>query len=308
MNSDGLTEFLAVARAGSFTDAARVLGVSVPHVSRQVARLEDRLDTKLFQRNTRSVHLTSSGEILSKSSEKIADDLDAALAEVSSNQRSLEGRIRIASLSGSFADRVVGPAMNEMAALHPNIELIIDFNARQVDILSEGYDFAIRAGPMQSSDLIAKPLSTRTRIAAASPEYLANYGRPQHPNNLKDHQCILTHSNAWRFSDSGKLLDVTVAGRLRLNSGPAILDACSRGLGVAYMAVGGFEDKLANGTLVPILREFWHTDKSVHIVRPDRRFTPRRIEVAIAFLESHAKRIEEEDVQATRHFDERDIE
>ena len=124
MNSIGLTKFLAVARAGSFTGAAKILGVSVPHVSRQVARLEQRLDTKLFQRNTRSVHLTPSGQTLHKSSKKIADDLEAALSEVSSAQRSLEGRLRIASLSGSFADQVVGPAMNEMAVLHPSVEIV----------------------------------------------------------------------------------------------------------------------------------------------------------------------------------------
>ncbi len=292
MNFDGLTEFLAVVRAGSFTGAAKILGVSVPHVSRQVARLEARLGTKLFQRNTRSVHLTQSGETLSKSSGKIADDLEAALSEVSSAQRNLDGRLRIAALSGSFADQVVGPAMNEMAAQHPDVEIVIDFNARQVDILREGYDFAIRAGPMQSSGLIARPLSSRTRVAAASPEYLAKNGEPLHPTELKDHQCILTHSNAWRFAENGKPLDVTVAGRLGLNSGPAILDACARGLGVAYMAVGGFGNTLSNGALTPILYDFWHTDRSIHIVRPDRRFTPRRVDVAMAFLETFAKRIE----------------
>ena len=302
MNSDGLTEFLAVARAGSFTRAASVLGVSIPHVSRQVARLEERLDTKLFQRNTRSVHLTPSGETLRKSSERIADDLEAALSEVSSAQRSLEGLLRIASLSGSFADQVVAPAMNEMASLHPSVDIVVDFNARQVDILSEGYDFAIRAGPMQSSGLIAQHLSSRTRIAAASPEYLARNARPRHPTELQDHQCILTHSNTWRFADCGKPLDIAVAGRLSLNSGPAILDACSRGLGVAYMALGGFEDTLSRGTLTPILKEFWHTDRSIHIVRPDRRFTPRRVDAAIEMLAVFAKRREAQDTQEIASF------
>jgi DNA-binding transcriptional LysR family regulator len=302
MNSDGLSEFLAVARTGSFTRAARVLSVSVPHVSRQVARLEERLDTKLFQRNTRSVHLTPSGDTLRKSSERIADDLEAALSEVSSAQRKLEGRLRIASPSGSFADQVVGPALNEMAAQHPNVEIEIDFNARQVDILSEGYDFAIRAGPMQSSGLIARPLSSRTRIAAASPEYLAKNGSPRHPTELRDHQCILTHSGKWRFTEGGKPLDIKVAGRLSLNSGSAILDACSRGLGVAYMAVGGFEDTLSRGALTPILKEFWHTDRSIHIVRPDRRFTPRRVVAAIELLEVFAKRTRALDIQAITGF------
>jgi len=300
MNSDGLTEFLAVVRAGSFTGAAKILGVSVPHVSRQVARLEERLGIKLFQRNTRSVHLTQPGETLRKSSEKIADDLEAALSEVSSAQHNLEGRLRVASLSGSFADQVVGPAMNEMAALHPNVEIVIDFNARQVDILSEGYDFAIRAGPMRDSGLIARPLSSRTRVAAASPEYLASNGKPLHPAELKEHQCILTHSNTWRFTEKGKLLDVAVTGRLNLNSGQAILDGCSRGLGIAYMAIGGFGKTLSDGTLTPILNDFWHTDRSIHILRPDRRYTPRRVEVAISILEAFAERARVHEIQTIR--------
>lgn len=151
--------------------------------------------------------------------------------------------------------------------------------------------------PMQSSGLIARPLSSRTRIAVASPEYLAKSGRPQHPTELKHHQCILTHSSAWRFSDRGRPLDVAVSGRLSLNSGPAILDACARGLGVAYIAAGGFQNTLSNGALTPILKDFWHTDRSIHIVRPDRRFTPRRVDVAIAILKDFAKRAEALDSQ-----------
>ena len=302
MNADGLTEFLAVTRAGSFTAAARALGVSVPHVSRQVARLEDRLGTKLFHRSTRSVHLTQSGEALRKSTERITDDLEAALCEVSSAQRNLEGTLRIASLSGSFGDQVVGPAMNEMALRYPDMDIAIDFNPRQVDILSEGYDFAIRAGQLQSSGLIARPLSNRTRVAFASREYLAQHGTPQHPSDLKHHQCILAQSKTWRFLNQGKPLDVDVSGRLSLNSGPAILDACTRGLGIAYMAVGGFEDALSNGSLTPVLQCYWHTDQAIHIVRPDRRFTPRRVEVAMDLLQTFAKQAEARDAQAIKTF------
>lgn len=298
MNSDGLGEFLAVARAGTFTGAAGALGVSVAHVSRQIARLEERLGTKLFQRNTRSVRLTASGETLQLRAGKIADDLDAAFSEVSSAQHSLEGRLRVASLSGSFADQVVGPALNEMAVLHPGVEIEIDFNARQVDILSEGYDFAIRAGAMQSSGLIARALSSRTRVAAASPNYLKIHGIPQHPKDLKDHRCILTHSKTWQFSDEGREFDVAVSGRINLNAGPAILDACQQGLGVAYMAVGGYGNSLSSGAVTPVLHDFWHTGRSIHIVRPDRRFTPHRVGVAIAHIEAFAHRVEAEEMAA----------
>ncbi len=292
MNSDGLSEFLAVSRAGTFTGAASVLNVSVAHVSRQVGRLEARLGTKLFQRSTRSVRLTTAGEQLRKSSEKISDDLERAFQEVSNTQRKLEGRLRIASMSGSFADQVVGPALNQMAAQHPGIEIEVDFNPRQVDILSEGYDFAIRAGPMQSSGLIAKPLSSRTRVAAVSPDYLKAHGVPRHPRDLKDHQCLLTNARFWRFSENKKQLDVMVHGRLSLNAGPAILDACMRDLGVAYMALAGFGDAFATGAVVPVLQNFWHRDRSIHLVRPDRRFSPRRVDVAISHLETIAKKVE----------------
>ena len=292
MNANGITEFLAVARAGTFTGAAQGLGVSVPHVSRQVARLEQRLGVKLFQRNTRSVFLTPSGETLRSNAEKISDDLEAALLEVSNTHQKLEGRLRIASLSGSFADQVVGPAMVELAAEHPALEIEVDFNARKVDILREGYDLAIRSGQMESSGLISRPLSNRTLAAAASKEYIEQHGEPQHPRELADHSCIRTNAQIWRFIDEGKILNIPIKSRLHFNAGPAILDACAKGLGIAYMASAGYEDTLLNGSLTPILKKFWRTERSVHIVRVDRQFTPRCVQMAISRLEEVAKKVE----------------
>lgn len=297
MNSDGITEFLAVARAGTFTGAAQSLGVSIPHVSRQVARLEERLGAKLFHRSTRSVHLTQSGETLRTHAEKISDDLDTALSEVSNTQLELQGRLRVASLSGSFADQVVGPAMVKLAAEHTKLEIEVDFNARKVDILREGYDFAIRSGPMESSGLISRPLSNRTLVAAASKEYLDKYGEPKHPNDLKDHSCIRTNANIWRFNSNGRVLNIPMKSRLKFNAGPAILDACGRGLGIAYMASAGYENTFSSGRLIPILKNFWHTEKSVHIIRTDRQFTPRSVQMAIARLEEAAKMSEVEEAR-----------
>jgi len=289
MNTDGLAEFLAVAQAGTFTAAAKTLGVSVPHVSRQVQRLEQRLGTKLFNRNTRSVRLTATGESLRNDSQTIADDVERALQNVSSANQRLQGRLRIASVSGSFADNVVAPAIVNLAEQNPDLDIEIDFNARKVDILREGYDLAVRSGPMDDSELVARPLASRTYVAVGARDYLNKRGTPEHPRDLVNHTCIQTHSSPWRFNDHGQMLKVTTTGPLRFNSSAGIIDACSRGLGIAYMVSAGYGDALKGGTLMPVLKKFWASEKSVHIVRADRKFVPRRVELAIKFLQAAAK-------------------
>ena len=296
MDADGVAEFLMVAEAGSFTAAAKTLGVSVAHVSRQVARLENRIQAKLFQRSTRSLSLTREGEIFDERCRSIADDLEAAILQVRGAQSGLEGRLRIASLAGSYADTVVGPAMAELSAQHPNLEIEVDFNPRMVDIRREGFDLAIRSGPLEDSDLIARPLAARSRAAAAAPAYLEEYGVPKVPRDLVHHQCLHTSENAWRFQIDGKVQHIRTKGRLRMNSGPALVASCEKGLGIAYMARGLFGSALTDGRLLPVLEAYWLTDTDISLIYADRHFLPARITAAIECLEKQAALAESDNV------------
>lgn len=288
MNAEGISEFLAVARTGSFTAAARALGVSVPHVSRQVRRLETRLDVKLFQRSTRSVRLTDPGEALRSDCEGIAQDLDRALEAARSDRQALTGRLRITAPTGSFEAQFLADAMTAFALAHPGIELDMDYSPRRVDIVREGFDLAIRSDAGHSAGLSCHPLIERQRVAAASPDYLDRFGVPQCPADLQNHSCIKTQSNSWAFTENGRRRDVPVHGRLRFNSGPTIRAAAEAGLGIAYMVRDGFDDAVTSGRLIPVLEPFWRAEASLHLIHPEMKPAPRRLTMLIEHLQGWA--------------------
>ena len=286
MNIEGIREFLAVSETGTFTGAARYLGVSIAHVSRHVAALEEKLGIQLIMRSTRSVKLTPQGEEFKQRCQLIRDELEDALQSVSSNSQRLEGRLRIASLSGSFADQLVAPALAKFAAENPLLEIEVDFSPRLVDLRREGYDFAIRSGKLEDSGLIARPLLSRTIVAAASKAYLEKHGTPNHPSELDKHNCILATGHNWTFNINGRLKRFSVKGTFQANLGIAIAKACEHGLGIAYMASKGYGNSIVNRSLIPILEPFWHRDHTVYLIYQHRRLIPRRVQVAMDFLKA----------------------
>ncbi len=289
MDTEGIAEFLAVADAGSFTGASRSLGVSIAHVSRRVAALEEKLSVQLFVRSTRTVKLTIQGEEFQVRCHQLREELEEILQSVHIQNRSLQGRIRVASLSGSFADHVIAPAIADFAAAHPDIEIEIDFSPRIVDLRREGYDIAIRSGPLEDSSLILKPLAMRTVVAAASQDYLDKYGTPEHPKELQHHNCILSSGNIWYFKVNQRIKKFRVKGKFSANSGVAITKACELGLGIAYMSEKGYGKSLNNGKLIPILKPYWRTDHAVNLLYANKRLVPRRIQLLIEHLLSAAK-------------------
>ena len=289
MRSKWISEFLAVGRSGSFTAAAQAIGSSVPHVSRAVKALEDELGVKLLSRTTRSVQLTPAGEVLYNECSAISAQLEQALERTQVATKALTGRIRLACLTGSFADNVLAPALAEFAKHNPEIELDVDFDTRRVDLVREGYDAGIRAGEIEDRMLNVRQLIARKRIAAASPAYLTEHGTPQKPQDLKNHICIRALSSFWSFTENGRKRDIDIRGRLRLNSGAAIRAACEQGLGIAYMAERGFGDAIKRGTLTPILEPYWRENAPISMVYPSKEFVPSRISALADFLEEKAR-------------------
>ncbi len=293
MKAEGLSEFLAVARAGGFSRAAATMDVSVAHISRQVARLEKQLNVRLFERSTRSVSLTPAGERLRDKVEPLQSAIADALSDATQGSRAMSGKVRIASLTSSFADTVVTPTLLDISEDFPDLEIQIDYEARQVDLIREGYDLALRSGPLRDSSLVAVPLARRLFVAAASEEYLHKYGEPGHPSELTDHRCIGIRSDRWAFTENDKPLTVSISSNLRLNAGPAIAEACRRGLGIAYMANTGFGDLISSGAIKPILAPYWRCEMSIFAVRANRDFLPNRVRLVIDRLAEASARFEE---------------
>ena len=280
---DGVSEFATVVDAGSFSAAAKRLGVSTSYVSRQVAALEERLGIRLLARSTRKVRLTDAGaEYYRRCSELIAG-LEEANQIVAGETAEVVGRIRV-SAAGAFAERYVAPALADFAQQHPRVQIEIDFNTRNINLIDEGFDFAIRYGLLEDSSLIARQLTGRTLVACASPDYLETWGKPIEPEELRDHACLLANTDRWRFSYPDGERFIRVSGPWRSNNGPALAAAAVRGLGIAYSPRVNLAEELRSGQLVPILQDFWDRDRSTWIVYPQRRHLPLRVSCAIDFL------------------------
>ncbi|KXF81771.1 LysR family transcriptional regulator [Enterovibrio coralii] len=286
LNFEGIVEFVTVADARGFSEAARRLGCSVSHVSRQVSRLEQRLGTALFARSTRSVKLTENGEQYYLRCQELVNGLSEANESVTSSQLELQGTLRI-SMAGSFAEQFVAPALVEFAKLHPELTVEVDFSSRRVNFIEDGFDFAIRYGRLQDSGLVARKLADRSLMAVASKEYLLDNGEPDVPKALAKHSCLITNNDTWVFEQNGKEIPVKVSGRFRCNNAKAIVDACKAGLGIAYMPKSSFQQSIAEGSLVPILEPFWTDNITSWIVYQNRRFLPLKARLAIDYLLAH---------------------
>lgn len=282
---DGVEEFVMVARTGNFTLAARRLNVSTSHVSRRVQLLEDKLGVKLLTRTTRAVKLTDLGrDYLNRVADLIGgiDDANQAITGAFSD---LAGPVRV-SAAGPFAEETVMPILLEFAEQNPQITLEVDFNNRNVDLVEEGYDFAIRYGVLTDSALIARKLATRKLICAASPAYLEQHGEPSTPQELRQHSCISANNNVWQFVDPSnqKGISVRVRGRVKTNSMGLMCLAVEKGFGVAYTPMENLEAMITDGRVRRILEGYEDQSRSHWIVYPERRHIPRRVRAVVEHL------------------------
>lgn len=280
---EGIFEFVAVAESGGFSAAAKKLGCSTSHISRQVSRLEERLGSRLLARTTRQISLTENGEFYYQQCKYLVNGLQQANEQVTQQQYQLNGTLRV-SAAGGFAENFVAPALMAFAKDHPELSIDIDFNSRMVNFIEDGIDFAIRYGELNDSNLIARKLISRSMMLVASPDYLAKYGTPNHPNQLKSHRCILANSDHWTFNIDGIKQSIKVSGNWQSNNSNVVLDACEQGLGIAYMPDSTFTKSIKQKKLVPILAPYCITGATSWIVYQNKQFMPLRARLAIDYL------------------------
>jgi DNA-binding transcriptional LysR family regulator len=276
-----LETFVAVVEAGSFTGAARRLGRSKASVSRQVRSLEERLGVPLLLRTTRSMSLTDAGAAYHQRAAAALADLEEAESAIGSLHASPRGRLRI-SLPMAYGLRVSASILLELGGEHPGLELDLSFSDRYVDLVGEGFDLAVRIGHLEDSSLIARRLTATRMVVCASPTYLEGRPRVVRPSDLLDHDCLLyaqqVGGTAWRFADGET---VTVTGRLRSDSGDALLAAALAGWGVAQLPDFYLAEPLASGALVPLLEEFEPEPLGVWAVYPQRRHLSVKVRLAV---------------------------
>jgi DNA-binding transcriptional LysR family regulator len=285
-----LQTFIAVAHSGSFAGAARRLALSPAMVGRRIQALEERYGAKLIERTTRSLRLTGLGiEFLAKAEQIIA--VAEELGELTSPDRSqLSGRIRLTAPT-TLGIKRLPQIIADMAERHPGVTFEMNLSDRRVDLVTEGYDLAIRVGELRPSSMIARRVGTYRFACCAAPAYLARHGTPRTPHDLINARCvlnlILTPRNRWPFRDAaGAVFTVEVSGGIEIDNGEAQRAAALAGAGIIYSPLDLVGDDLRDGTLVQVLAGYPTMTLPIHTVHPSRHHLPRLFTVLIeAFAE-----------------------
>jgi DNA-binding transcriptional LysR family regulator len=280
---EGLREFVHVVEQGGFTAAARQLSVSTSFVSRQVTRLEDRLDVRLLQRTTRTVRLTEMGKVYYDRSREILDQFEALDSEMADLQEKPKGRVRITA-AGEYAERYVAPAVAKFTSKYPEVSIDLEASMRVVDIVEEGFDIAIRMSALTDSSLIARKVEQRRIMVCANPSYLEEHGRPKTPEDLRTHNCLVFPEMPWRFKYPDRIQEVKVRGSWTSSNGRVLISAAKQGIGLVRFSEYYLNEYINSGELEIVLDDYEVDDAATWIIYPNRRHLPTRVRYLVEFL------------------------
>lgn len=284
---DELEAFVAVVDQHSFSAASERSGVAKSVLSRRVSDLEKRLGVQLMQRTTRKLSLTDAGQHFYHRAVGLLSDLSDAEQMVSDSQCDLSGRIKLAAPLGLGIGHLVEPVAAFMAE-HSNLEIAVELNDRQIDLVEEGFDIAIRVGDLQDSSLIARKLSDVNMAICASPDYMRKHGEPQHPKELSDHE-VLVYSNItpgrqWSFDYRGERISPRVKYRISANNGELLAKMAADGLGITSGPLFYLQSYIERGALVPILIECTRPAVGMYAVYPPGKLVSRRVKMLSDYL------------------------
>jgi DNA-binding transcriptional LysR family regulator len=285
---EALAIFAKVAQTRSFAAAASELNLSKATVSKAVSRLETRLRVRLFNRTSRRIALTESGRELSTRAAHILAEGELAEADTLMQAAAPSGLVRLAAPM-SFGISHIAPLLPEFLALYLDISMDFHLTDAMVDLITGGFDAAVRIASLPDSSLVARTLAPMPRYLVGAPSYLANHGRPQHPNDLAGHRCVqyayLLTPGTWRFTDKeGVSAQVHPSGPLRVNNGEAMLPALIAGIGLGVLPEFIVGAALADGRLEKLLPDWSLTAGAIHWITPPGGLRPRRVEVLGDFL------------------------
>ncbi len=285
-----LLAFVTVAREGSFTRAAGVLGVSQSALSHTIRGLEARLGIRLLTRTTRSVSTTEAGERLMTTVAPRMDEIEAEMAALSEFRDRPAGTIRITTAEHA-ANCILWPKLRPFIAQYPDIKVEVTIDYGLTDIVAERYDVGVRLGDQVAKDMIAVRISPDITMAVvASPGYFATRPVPKTPHELVLHNCInlrMTTSGAiyaWEFEQDGKALNVRTEGQLTFNSTTPRLRAALDGLGLAIVPADMARDDIAAGRLIQVLADWMPTFPGYHVYYPSRRQSSPAFSLLVAAL------------------------
>ena len=291
---DGYVVFCAVVETGGFTAAARKLGHTASHVSKEIGRLEARLNCRLLNRTTRSVSLTEAGSRFYENIRVLIDDAQDAQQAVLDTADRPSGLLKISS-PVSISLSCLNRWLPEFLGMYPDIRLEFEASDRMADVVGEGFDIVVRAGHLKDSELIAHPLGKSRLLTVASPSYLEKAGVPGSPDDLGSHVLIdfagRELARAWDFAGTGqRKINVAINPRVICNSAESELALALAGVGITRLPSFACKAELDAGRLVPILEEFEKPPIGIFAIYPSRANLPKKSRVFVDFLAGKFRR------------------
>lgn len=283
-----MTAFVKVVEAGSFARAAERLDVSVSSVSRLVTELEAHLDARLLHRTTRRLSLTEAGRSFHERAVQVLADLEEAEQTAGAGTATPRGTLRL-SCSVTFGTLYIAPALAAMRLRHPDLEFDVEMSDRMVELVDEGFDAAVRIGPVGGDNLVGRRVGSTRLVTCAAPDYLARHGRPKTPADLARHSCLLYRYSAqrdvWTFADRrGHAQRVRVTGPVHSNNGSFSAAMAVAGVGVACEPDFIVGPDVRAGRLVPILQGYTPPPAGIHVVYASRRHLSAKVRALADFL------------------------
>ncbi|KAF1048556.1 LysR family transcriptional regulator [Xylophilus sp.] len=293
MDLNAVRILVRVAEARSFTQAAAALGLTQSGLSRAVARLEAELGVRLLHRSTRSVRLTPDGEAFHTRGAPLLAELEEAGRMLQDRRAEPAGPLRITAPS-AFGRVVLLPLLGALTERHPALRVETVLSDRLLDLVEDGFDAAVRTGPVQDARIVARRLAPLAWATVAAPAYLARSGgAPRTVEDLRRHNCLTVRTpqtgrtKPWEFLDAaGRPQDVEVAGNLVFDLGDALVDGALGGWGIAQVMEFAVRDALADGRLVRLLEPFAGRSRELSLLYPrSRQCSPRVAALAQALAQ-----------------------
>jgi len=275
MNTSDLDLFIRIAETGSITESAKQLGISTPAASSALKRLEKQLDIQLFIRTTRQLRITSQGEQFLFHCRQALESLDQGRISAHRMQGEIGGELRL-SVSSDLGRNLVLPWMDELMDQHPSLSINLNVGDSLSNFFVDDVDVALRYGKPEDSSMVAFHIATIKRVTCASPAYLSSNGQPSHPDDLRQHNCLLYRLdgrlfNAWDFSDNSSNFRVKVSGNRITNDTDAVKRWAVAGKGIAYRSQIDITSELRSGTLVEILTDYQSPQAQLYLLCPSRK-------------------------------------
>ena len=281
--------FHAICHNGSLSKAATSLNCSVSHISKQLAKLEESLDTQLIQRSSRQITVTDAGGQLLKRAEQLVNTIEIATSEFETMKDQVSGVVRIA-LAQSFGTMHIIPRINELKRSYPLLDIEVTLVDYQIDMLKDGIDLWITNIETIPEGYIAQRIADTRFVLAASPEYLIANALPTIPSDLNEHNCITYQSrnrkyNHWSFKRGNEQITLPVSGNYRVDLAEAVRDAVIDGWGVGYLATYLLKDEFREGKLIQLLPD-WSLTQSmpIYAVYPKRKHLPKKTLTIINYI------------------------